>query len=469
MLDTGVSKLSDQGIVVGLSSGATATNNFNKFSQTLDSAGKFKSIVINLPASTTFYVRAYGINSDGAGYGNEIIFTTGQDKIYKGNGPTLTTQKEVDDFGANNYTTLINGLEIVGLDIHDLSPLKSIIIIGGSLRVTRTSLVNLKGLENVEIIGNNFFNTSSVEDNSLLVNLSGLDKVKLINGTVQLARNSALVNFQGLNSLTHIRGGDLGIHECNSLRNLDGLEKLMYLDGTLLIQRNASLANIRGLKTLATVNDDIRIGGNAELLNVDGLESLKKLRFVALQDNRSLADINGLRNLTELSGFQLDQSEAIKEISALSNLKTCQNIDISRNNALLNLEGLSNIETITGQLVVYSNPKLVDMSGLEKLHTARTISIGSNEAMINLKGLDNLKVITESAFSLGISRNDALISLRGLENLTTVTGQMSIGFNKSLVDFCPLKLVMSTYTGDGFVTEGNAVVTDRNSILSACP
>ncbi len=38
--------------------------------------GSFKSILTNLAAKTTYYVRSYAINEAGTGYGNQVVFTT---------------------------------------------------------------------------------------------------------------------------------------------------------------------------------------------------------------------------------------------------------------------------------------------------------------------------------------------------------------------------------------------------------
>lgn len=48
--------------------------------------GAFTSSITNLSSNTLYYVRAYALNSEGTGYGNQITFTTGQLDV-----PVLTT------------------------------------------------------------------------------------------------------------------------------------------------------------------------------------------------------------------------------------------------------------------------------------------------------------------------------------------------------------------------------------------
>jgi hypothetical protein len=469
IIDTGISKVTEQGIVVGLTPGATVSSNFKKFAMEANTKGEFSRTIINMPANTTFYVRAYGINSDTTGYGNEISFTSLAEKVFTGWSATLTTQKEVNEFGANNYTTILNGLEIKGTGITDLSPLKSLVILGGGLWVQHTSLTNFRGLDNLEIIGNNFYNTSSIEDNNQLTSLTGLNNVKMINGPFQLVRNNALESCEGLNNLTQMIGGGLGIYDCNSLRNLNGLERLLFMDGTLWIQRNPSLNNVRALGSLTTITEDIRIGGNSSLTSLDGLEKLTKLRTLDLESNAVITNINGLRNLISLNGLLLDNNALINDLSALKNITTSEFVDILRNNSLTDLTGLSNIEAITGKLTINSNPRLIDLVGLEKLKAGRSIEVAFNNSLVSLNGLNNLKGLNGSSYSLTISQNPSLTSLQGLENLVDAEGQVYIGFNKSLIDFCPIKPLLLKYVRNSFVVEGNGITTDKNKIISMCP
>ena len=64
--------------------------------------GSFTSPLIGLTANTTYYIRAYAINSQGTAYGNEISFTTSQITLSI---PTITTTA----ISAISQTTAISG------------------------------------------------------------------------------------------------------------------------------------------------------------------------------------------------------------------------------------------------------------------------------------------------------------------------------------------------------------------------
>jgi len=69
----GGSMVSARGVVYGISSNPTLSNNFTSDGT---GTGQFISALTGLSLETTYYVRAYATNSVGTSYGNEISFTT---------------------------------------------------------------------------------------------------------------------------------------------------------------------------------------------------------------------------------------------------------------------------------------------------------------------------------------------------------------------------------------------------------
>jgi uncharacterized protein (TIGR02145 family) len=77
--------ITERGVCWSSSPGPTVTND-----RTSDGTGtgSFISIIAGLTENTTYYIRAYAINSVGTGYGNELEFTSGNPHDYV---PVLTT------------------------------------------------------------------------------------------------------------------------------------------------------------------------------------------------------------------------------------------------------------------------------------------------------------------------------------------------------------------------------------------
>jgi len=100
--NNGGSAVTQRGIVWSTSPNPTTANNStNNGSGT----GSFSSNLIGLTANTTYYVRAYAINSAGTSYGNQVSFTTstgGGTGIVSNPGPGVT-------YNSYNYPTVILG------------------------------------------------------------------------------------------------------------------------------------------------------------------------------------------------------------------------------------------------------------------------------------------------------------------------------------------------------------------------
>ena len=98
VLTDGGSAIVERGVCWSTSHNPTVNN-----SHTIDGAGtgSFTSTLTGLAASTTYYVRAYVVNSVGIGYGGEVSFTTLTDPCQ---GVTSVT-----DYDGNVYNTIVLG------------------------------------------------------------------------------------------------------------------------------------------------------------------------------------------------------------------------------------------------------------------------------------------------------------------------------------------------------------------------
>lgn len=464
LIEKGGSEIKEVGLVAGYTSGPTIENNLNKFILKINEKGEFYTTIESFPANTTFYIRSYGINTDGVGYGNEVTFTSPIEN-YVGIGvrTVLSTQEEVNAFGLNHYTTL-NDLEIKGT-VTDLSPLNSIIIIKNSLTINNTvNLKNLIGLDNLKATGTRFANGIIIANNTALESLKGLSNLEYSNGNFSIINNDNLTNLQGLNNYKYTNYGDLIIRECDRLLNLSGIENYNAVSGILFLGYNLKLNDISSLSNLNFIGKRIQIMNNSSLQNLNGLEKLTSTEGVEIQYNDSLTNINGLSNLVSVGGIYIGGNDKLNNLSAFHNITTVGNLSIE-NTSLTNLQGLNNLTRIEGTLNIKSNLNLSSFSGLENLNSIQNLYVHSNNSLINFQGLNNLKTITADSYSITIGYNSKLNSLSGLEKLSQVGGSIQIFSNSMLTNFCSLKPLFTNGTYNGFIYIPG---TNINEIINKC-
>jgi len=204
------------------------------------------------------------------------------ENIFEGN-VLLTSQQEVNDFGAEQYTEITgilginDGFNLEDQDIVSLAPLSTL---------TRT-------------------------------------------GNIRIDTSPLLLNLDGLNNITQT--GSLHIIHCDNLESLSGLEGItaVGIDSSidfkgLWIRFNPSLTSIEALQNTTTVHS-INIAGNYSLTSLNGLENITEVTSDFINDfaginiggtiidipaeepgNTSLADLCALQTLMSSPSFLPD-------------------------------------------------------------------------------------------------------------------------------------------------------------------
>jgi hypothetical protein len=142
----------------------------------------------------------------------------------------LSTQQEVDEFGAMCYSKIEGRLQISERwqddDIIDLTPLSSLTeVYPGRIRIHANNLTSLNGFQNITKLGGLYVHSCNA-----LIDLSGLENLISIGGAegyfqeLHVEENNSLINLNGLNNLQETNG--LVIVSNPSLVSLDGLENL---------------------------------------------------------------------------------------------------------------------------------------------------------------------------------------------------------------------------------------------------
>ncbi|MFV0291515.1 MAG: hypothetical protein ACK5IJ_11575 [Mangrovibacterium sp.] len=311
----------------------------------------------------------------------------------------LTSQAEVDEFGANEYTH-VGGIIIDGSadsPITNLESLSSIIEIQHNFKVANYQGLNLR-LENLQKIttfniksdslktlelpklkvATNFFVGFLNDEYSVLA--SKIETVSCPSLTTVIndfAVAGYFVDLTGFSNLEEV-GGEIIVG--GRLVSLKGFEKITYAN---YITISASdLTSLDGIQNLTTVKNAFELMNAQKLENLDGL-NLQEAGNIAISNCIKLRNIDPLETITELDILYLANVH-LTDLKGLRNLKTIkkdliltrlyyQEYDYSTipytitEGGVKNLNDLSNLETIGRHISIDNCIKLTDFSGLSKV------------------------------------------------------------------------------------------------------
>jgi hypothetical protein len=197
-------------------------------------------------------------------------------------------------------------------------------------------------------------------------------------GTVSIT-GTDIVNLKGLNQISSIKGDlkigcyGFGDGEGNPvLENLSGLENLAIIDGSCwIVMNNPSLISLEGLETLSKIGGDFLIG-------VSFMHTSSRKRGF------QLASIESLENLDSIGGKLNITHTKLIDFSGLENLNFVGGaLDVYSNDSLLSIAALSNLSSIGGVLVISGNDNLESLNGLENINpdSIRTLWIKQNHLL----------------------------------------------------------------------------------------
>lgn len=166
--------------------------------------------------------------------------------IYNGD-VVLSSQQEVDDFGAFEHQVINGSLTIADgqpSDITSLSALSTIKIVIKDLNIYNSqNLVNLQGLNNIETADRLNILYSSLTS---LEGLEGLVSTRVIT----LSNNNSLESISSLENLSELN--QLFVHDNLLITTLVGLEQITAID-YIWIYNNDGLLNLNGLDNVVSV------------------------------------------------------------------------------------------------------------------------------------------------------------------------------------------------------------------------
>ncbi len=314
----------------------------------------FSVTISNIEFNTTYYLRAYAENATGISYSDEISFTSTNECTQNilNDYVTLTTQTEVNDFGANNYCAINYSFIIREADgeldpIVDLTPLQNLRRVN-SLEVDGTnSLTNLEGLNNMSVVEDYIL----ISDNEVLDNIDALGNINSSLVSIQIERNNALRNIDGLLGITMLvepeydSTTNIIIGNNSNLVNINGLTNISIEGnrGFISIYSNELINNLDAFSGINGELEILQLINLPNLLNTDGLSQITGLsKSLSISNLPFLADLSGFRNIEYINEeFHIAFSE-ITNLDMFTNLNQIGNAYVINNYSLNDYCGLLN-------------------------------------------------------------------------------------------------------------------------------
>lgn len=300
------------------------------------------------------------------------------------------------------------------------------------------------------------FSDISGTGTSLITDLSPLQTLKRVDGTLLIGLNNNISTLKGLENLCRV-GGPFLIYGNDQLTTLEGLDRLHYVGGDLTIEINDHLQSLNGLEKLESVQGNIYIVTNDALTTLSGLDNLRKVgESLTIVDNNALINLEGLGGLDSIGSLSLGSNDEISSLSGLNPSVTILGYANFNDNSKLaecciilnNVQGEVRLtRNATGcnsltevQQACSAGPGEVDCAGEVTLTTqaevdafectsvkSLTIDVSGtlNDPICNLKALCSLQSI---AGDLIISDNEKtrLSTLEGLQGLTSIGGDFTL-------------------------------------------
>lgn len=452
----GGAAVTERGVVWGLSTNPTTADNKQNIGT---GTGAFTATLTGLESNTTYFVRAYAVNSEGTAYGNQQQFMTlepePEQKVFDGD-VILTSQQEVDDFGAEGYTEIAGDLTIRDgnnpATIESFESINTLQKVGGSLSIERSDqLVNLSGFIELSEIGGNLF----IEANSALSSVDAFQELIAIGGNLRILNELTVFSLNGFSSLISI-GGEFNLENINPGK----VSEISAFESLEIIAERLAFGGVNG--NVAAFDNLKEVGGGVQLTGVNSIKNLEffnKLEIVSgefyIGFNSSLESFEGLEKITALGGLVIVFNESLESLNGLdlNEINRLEDLRIEGNVSLLSIIGLESLQIVDERVAIRNNQKLENLDGLQGLERAGYLDIESNWVLQNISALNNLRFIDNT---LNISINNALESLSGLENLEGTgmgddqinIGRIRISGNPEIVNLDPLENLTTTWYGN---------------------
>ncbi|MCY0992066.1 hypothetical protein OV203_33315 [Nannocystis sp. ILAH1] len=262
----------------------------------------------------------------------------------------------------------------------DLGGLRGLQGIDGRLYLGQLPITTLHGLEALTEVGTPGGEPVQVTL-YLLSELTSLDALAIEwheahSIWIYRSQVSSLDTFAGVPELD-----SLTLLEVDNLVDLSGLESLTVVHGSLDLSDNPSLVDISALANLRSFGAlDIERSALTDLL----LPGLTAVGAVRIRENAELTALSGLAGFSEMASLVLEYNPKIAALPDLSALESVVgNFEIRDNDTLTTLADLAGLTHVGGDLRVVDNAELPQT---EAVKWGEPIDVGGTRKIVRNKG-----------------------------------------------------------------------------------
>lgn len=365
---------------------------------------------------------------------------------------SYATQYDIDTFKLKypNCTNLISiSLSNSTTDpIRNLSGFSNIDSLQFDLNIyNQTELASLEGLEKLRTIG-----SLQISNCNKLQNLSGLDNLRQINGSLFISKINNLTSLSGLKSLESIIY-DIDLNDLSALNDFQELHLLKNINN-LRIRNCSSLTELSGLENIENVKASLTI---TDCSNLTRLSKLEKIKYIGsnfiISNNISLKEISGLNTLEYIgNNFEIKSNVNLKNIQDFNSLIKIEfgGLTISNNNVLETINGFNKLQ-ISKNGIQVSDKSLITLKGFNDLLTAG-FNFENFKSLVEISGFENLKY----ASIINFKSNDKLTTIPYFNNVDSVKGNIS-------TNSCPLITEMNGFNNIKYIG-GDLILYNNNSL-----
>lgn len=347
--------------------------------------------------------------------------------------------------GLNQLDSIGGDFELQNSGIDTLDDINNLDFIGGKLFMHYNDrLLSITGFTSLQYVGG-----IRLEEHRYIHSISGFGNLKQINGDCELISNWRLEHLPSLPGVTTI-GGNLLVLYSPDLIDLSGLDSLRFIEGKVELL-DTNLDSLHGLEQLESCNGGLTLR-SLVLSDLDPLSNLKSIQGpLTITDMYYLADLQGLGNLDPSGIYSPSDSFAIiiRDNQYLKNCSIdilCEILEVKEKQVHIqnNFPGcLSPLDILTKCQFPYAClPDDITFSRQSQIDSFRILypqcTFIQGDVMIeeSVSGeiirLDSLSNVQTIGGNLRISSNLSLVNLDGLSSLTSIGGGIRINANNNL-------------------------------------